>query len=111
MGKLGTVTFTGNSGAKYGFNVYSLDTDFKEIGAVYFFTKRVKKENGKFTHTKHIYVGQTEDLSERFDNHHAMPCIKRHGTNCICVHSESSESKRRQIEDDIIAAYTPTCNG
>ena len=111
MPKLGTVTFTGASGTEYDFNVYPLETEFKKMGAVYFFTKRTKKSDGGYTHCKRIYVGETEDLSERFDNHHKMPCIERHGANCICTHRESSESKRLEIEQDLIDGYDPVCNG
>lgn len=110
MAKLGTVTFVGDLGEKYGFNVYSLNSLFRRLGGVYFFTKRVKKSNGRYTHSRHIYVGQTGDLSERFDDHHRMPCIKRNGANCICIHRESDGRTRRRIERDLIAAYNPTCN-
>ena len=111
MAKLGTVTFTGESGTKYEFNVYPLDTDFQAVAAVYFFTKRTKKTDGSHTHRKHIYVGETEDLSDRFDNHHKMSCIERNGANCVCTHPESTESKRLEVEQDLIDAYSPVCNG
>lgn len=88
MSRLGTVTFTSDSGNKYKFNVYSRDSNFKALAAVYFFTKRIKKSNGRYNHSKHVYVGQTKDLSERFDDHHKMPCIKRNGANSICIHTE-----------------------
>jgi len=111
MAKLGAIIFTGASGTKYNFDVYSIDTKFDDVGAVYFFTKRIKKDGqDKYTHTKHIYVGQTGDLSERFEDHHKMPCIKKNGANCICIHVESNASKRTEIESDLIAAYKPVCN-
>lgn len=110
MAKLATITFKGKSGNKYTFNVYSFDTDFKAIGAVYFVTERTEKADGTGSHTR-IYVGQTGDLSERIDNHHKQDCFEENDANCICVHSESNEDKRLEIEADLIDNYNPPCNG
>jgi len=110
MAKLGSVTFVGDSGKKYDFIVYSLDTGFDAVGAVYFFTERTEKSDGGFVHSSYVYVGQTGDLSERFDNHHAMPCIEKNGANCICIHKESSKDKRCEIEQDLIDNYNTLCN-
>ncbi len=58
-----------------------------------------------------IYIGETGDLSDRFDNHHRMPCIKREGATHICAHKSSdNESIRKAEEDDVIANYNPICN-
>jgi len=110
MGKLGTILFKGKTENEYSFNVYSFDTDFKAIGAVYFVTKRVEKPDGTGNHTR-IYVGQTGDLSERFDNHHKQECFDKHNANCICVYTESDEDTRLEIESDLIDNYNPPCNG
>ncbi len=69
MTKLGTVTFTGKSETKYDFNAYPWGTSFKKgSGAVYFVTKRTQKQDDAgYSHTR-IYVGQTYDLSTRFDH-------------------------------------------
>jgi hypothetical protein len=110
MAKLGTVVFTGASGEKCEFNAYSWGTSFKkDYGAVYFVTKRSKNSEGGYSHTR-SYVGQTEDLSTRFDNHHKQECFDRHGANCICVYSEQDEDARLEIEQDLIANYNPPCN-
>ena len=52
MAGYGTVTFEGTSGTNYEFTAYSRDTDFNAVGAVYFMTKRTKKEDGGFSHTR-----------------------------------------------------------
>jgi len=109
MPKLGSVTFTGSSGKKYKFNAYPINTEFEAFGAVYLFTKRYKNSSGDYNHID-IYIGQTKNISERFENHHAMPCIKRNDANCICIYNESSESKRLDIEKDLIDNYNPPCN-
>ena len=108
MGKLASVTFTGASGMKYDFDVYPWGTNFRPIGAVYFTTKRYSSGNG-YSHAK-IYVGQTGDLLERFDNHHKIGCFRTNGANCICIHPEGVENSRRRIESDLISNYNPPCN-
>ena len=111
MSKYGTVTFAGKSGTQYEFTAYSWDTNFnKDYGAVYFITKRAQNNEGGYSHTK-IYVGQTEDMSQRFDDHHDAPCFKSKGANCKCVYGESREEARLQIEKDLIDKHNPPCNG
>ena len=110
MAKLGTLTFTGASKKKYKFNVYPWSTSFKDnYGAVYFVTKRTQETDGGHCHTR-IYIGQTEDLSTRFDNHHKQICFDEHNKNCICVHGEQDEDARLEIEQDLIENYHPPCN-
>lgn len=111
MSKLGTVQFTGRSGVKYSFNVYLWGTKFKkDYGAVYFITKRTKKSNGSYSHER-IYVGQTSDMSTRFDNHHKKSCFDKHNKNCVCVYGEEDEDTRLEIENDLLDNYDPPCNG
>jgi hypothetical protein len=111
MAKYGTVTYTGKSGKKYEFTAYSWDTEFKEnYGAVYFITKRSPNNDGGNSHTR-IYVGQTGDLSERFDDHHKANCFSSKGANCKCIYGESNKESRLAIERDLIEAYDPPCNG
>jgi len=109
MSELGTVIFAGASGRKYDFDVYSIGADFKDIGAVYFFTERVEENQDDCSHTG-IYIGQTDVMSARFDYHYAMPCIEKNGANCICIHAESNIIEREEIERDLIIAYKPICN-
>ncbi len=110
MAKIGTITLTGSSGKKYKFNIYPYSTQFETVGAVYYISKRTEKADGSGSHSK-IYIGQTGDLSERFDNHHKESCFKKHGANCISIHQEPDEDKRIEIEQDLIDAYDPPCNG
>lgn len=107
---LGTMAFTGKSGKNYEFDVYSLSAaDQLSIPAVYFVTKRHKNSNNRFSH-KRIYVGESEDVSDRLDNHHKQLCFEREGANCICVFRKSDEDARLRIEKDLIDKYDPPCN-
>jgi hypothetical protein len=101
-----TLTLAGASGAKYNFEVFRLDTSFNPVAAVYAVTRR--DSNGQHTV---VYIGQTRNLPERFDDHHKEMCFRRHSANCICVHGEGSERRRLAIEADLIANYAPPCNG
>lgn len=90
----------------YRYWIYTLDMEFEAMPGNYIFSRRSLE-------TKHtaIYIGQTSDLSERFDQHHQMPCIKRHGATHICVHqSDVNEQVRMLEEKDIVKKYDPVCN-
>ena len=108
MAKIASTGFKSHSGKKYSFNIYSLDTSFNNVGAVYIFSKRtIKDDTG--THS-FIYIGETNDLSDRIPNHEKWPCVKKYGANCICTHTESHQETRRKIEDDLLDAHDPPCN-
>jgi|SRR6516162_934822 len=109
MPKFGTITFTGKSGRKYTFTAYSRDSEFNDLGAVYFMTKRTIDRAGKLSHAR-IYVGQTDSLERRPLNHERKPCFDQHGANCVCIYVEREETIRRAIETDIRQAYDPPCN-
>lgn len=102
------VIWTGKSGTKYTFNLYPIGTNFKAIAGVYIFTKqRVDKK------WRAIYIGETEDLSTRFDDHHKMDCIEDEGATHICILSVGMGKKkdRQAVEADLIASENPPCNG
>ena len=108
-------TLTGKSGTKYDFSLWTFD-DFDDIKGtftgegLYLFTRRFRIDEG-YKH-EYIYLGETEDYYERYDNHHKEDCIKKHKSNCIGFYSmtNSSEEKRKAVEDDILAAYNFPCN-
>jgi hypothetical protein len=110
MIKFGTVTFSGKSGTNYEFVAYPLKTEFNAVSGVYFITKRTSNKSGDISHAG-IYIGQTNDLSIRFDKHHKADCFTEHNANCICIHREADEEKRLAIEQDLIDKYSLPCNG
>lgn len=110
MAKLGNVAIDGQSGTSYNFSVYPLQESFSPVGGVYAITKRTKNTKGGYSHT-HIYVGQTGDLSERFDNHHKYSCFTRYDANCICAFQEDNKINREATEADLLAAHSWPCNG
>ena len=105
--KVETINWPGRSGQNYRYFVYPIGTSFKDVPGNYVFAKRTY--NGSLVP---IYVGQTGNLSERFDNHHKMLCILRNGASHICVHeSSTSVAVRMAEEQDIIVRWSPPCNG
>ena len=102
------VRWTGNSGSVYDFELYPISTDFNPIGACYIFTKRMNTGDWQ-----DIYIGQTQDLSERFDNHHAMPCIRQNGATHICIYTAGMHDPvaRTIVENDLLINRNPPCNG
>jgi len=104
-----TINLTGVSGNQYVFEVYSKDTTFNAVGGVYAITSRQQNDQGGFSHTR-IYIGQTDNLSTRFDNHHRLDCFNRKNWNCICVHRDDNESSRLEKERDLIDNYDTPCN-
>lgn len=110
MSKIGTLNLTGASGTKYEFNVYPFDTDFNQISTVYYVSKRSVNKDGTGSHAK-IYIGETENIVDRFSQHHKQNCFENNAANCISVHQEKIERRRLEIEQDLIDAYDPPCNG
>jgi len=100
-----TITLVGRSGAKYQLYVYPWGAALKAVGGVYSVLRQ--DADGYAV----IYVGQTGDLSERFDNHHKTDCFSRHRKTHIAAMVEESERQRLAIEQDLIASYNPPCNG
>jgi predicted GIY-YIG superfamily endonuclease len=101
-----TIEWDGISGKTYTYWIYETGYIFANQPGNYVFARET--ESGRF---KPIYIGQTDDLSERFDNHHKMSCIRRNGATHICAHKSSeNESTRRAEELDLIKRWKPTCN-
>ena len=86
-----------------------MNQEFLSVGAVYAVTRRYQSSEGGHNHDV-VYIGQTEDLSTRFEDHHKADCFKEHKANCICTHGDSDEDSRLAKEDDLIKQYNPDCN-
>ena len=106
MSSEGNIKWPGASGSSYDYQIYKIGTEFKNVPGNYIFAKETSQS--RWTP---IYIGETSNLSERFDDHHKMPCIRRHGSTHIHVHTSSSNANvRRTEESDLLAAWNTTCN-
>jgi len=103
-----SILVTGASGKQYKFWVYPWGHKLKAEGGVYM----VLKNSGTLLVPKYsvIYVGQTENLDERFDDHHKQFCFNRNGRTHIGARLGSVKATRLTIEADLVARYSPSCN-
>lgn len=101
MGYLETAYFTGKSGTIYPFEIYSLDTAFNNVCAVYIFGRWDIYSGIIFP----LYIGETTELAKRLANHEKRLCAMAYGLNCFCIH-RVLESLRFQIETDLINGYS-----
>ena len=101
-----TCNWIGASQKSYAYEIYSIGTKFRNVPGNYIFSKM--SANRKWVA---VYIGETEDLSSRFDTHHAMDCILRNGASHIHVHASSEKMQVRLNEEtDIRQNYKPSCN-
>ena len=104
-----TIIWKGKSGTEYKYWLYDLGDTHDAVPANYIFIKETK--GTKANYFTPIYIGETEDISERFDSHHKMPCIQRNGATHLCTHKSDADKKVRCAEEsDLINNYNPTCN-
>lgn len=102
-----TIEWTGASGRTYKHWIYKLPPNFKAEPGNYVFAREVSP--GRWAP---VYIGETADLSERFDAHHKAECIRRNGATHIHAHLNSKGKAARQAEEaDLIARWKPSCNG
>jgi predicted GIY-YIG superfamily endonuclease len=79
------------------------DTAWKEVGAVY----GVLSDQGGV-----IYIGQTDNLKERMNDHRSnrRHCLHRHSPTWVVVEVISDEAARLLRERQLINRFDPPCN-
>jgi len=101
-----TIFWDGKSGKEYQYRIYEIGQSFKQVPGNYCFAKELEPHNWT-----PIYFGETSDLSERFDNHHKMPCIRREGATHIHTHASNANKETRLAEEaDLVEKWHPKCN-
>lgn len=102
------LTLTGRSRKKYHYEIFEwpADTLLAKAGN-YAFLAQTTQNNFEV-----LYCGETEDLSERFGNHHKSHCALRNRVTHVCAKiTTGGKDVRLSEERDLIAAYDPICNG
>lgn len=110
MSKLDTVTFKGQSGCEYSCRVYPWEHEFKSLAAVYVVTERVVEPNTAPAYSP-VYVGVSDDLARVFESHEKSECFQMYYANTIAVLPVPNASERARIEQDLLEALDPPCNG
>jgi len=100
-----TLTIKGKSGTDYHFYMYKLPVIFSDSGGIYIYT--IELPTGFH---QYVYIGITNNLSTRFDNHHKANEIAKEGATHLSILWESNEAKRIEIEKDILGAISTLCN-
>ena len=104
-----TFCLTDEEDEEYEFHAYPIGTEFPELPAVYAYTK---EGSGLIRWRQPIYIGETGDLSTRFDSHHKADCAEDHGAThiAVCVDNMDSDVRRLWSERMLVAHYKPPCN-
>ena len=106
MNKAPTIKWNGQSGTEYQYWIYPIGTNFKKEAGNYIFAKQTTQN-----HWSPCYIGQTENLDERLEDHEKETCAKRNGATHMHVHLNSGgEQARRAEEKDLILKWQPPCN-
>ncbi|MFD1157014.1 hypothetical protein [Roseovarius aestuarii] len=104
-----TVTWTGNSGSQYRFDVFPVGTQFNPISGVYVACRRLI--TGQF---EALYVGETQSFKDRLNvnagNHDGLRCAARNGMTHIGAIVSTSSAERLRIETDLRHGLNPSCN-
>lgn len=100
------VNWPGSSGKSYRYEGYPLGTSFRIVPGNYIFAKR--NALGQWAP---VYIGETADLSSRFDDHHQEGCISQHVATHVFVHQSATFRQARLDEEtDLRGKFSPVCN-
>ena len=100
------IYWTGASGKEYKYWIHEIGTSFKNCPGNYIFTKETSP--GRWMP---IYIGETESLNDRLSDHEKLPCVNRNGGTHVHVHTNSSNSDARKVEEtDLLDKWDPACN-
>ncbi len=106
--RLGNVPIPGLSGRVYKFRAFPMGTQFAPFGAIYFITSRVRRLDGRISHSR-IYCGHTANMSDRKYTAAQETSFRANDANCICVLPMEDPASRSEIERDIHRKYKLLC--
>jgi hypothetical protein len=103
-GQSSSVTFHGKSGTSYRFQVWPMDAHFKGTAGIYIVTKRecLNRTFPAMGSHRCLAIGQTGDFEVSVLTKAELSKLAEQGANCICVYPVADESRRLQIEKDLI---------
>jgi hypothetical protein len=101
-----TINWVAKSGKTYKYWIYKIGHPMLAKGGNYIFAKETSSN-----YFVPIYIGQTDNLDLRFDNHHKKDCIIAATATHIHTHLNAVERDRLDEESDLIAHWKPSCNG
>ena len=101
-----TINWPGKSGTSYTYYMLPIGANLKSSPGNYIFAKEVTP--GSWLP---IYVGETENLSDRHSNHERRDDAIRHGATHIHAHTtEGGKTSRISEELDLLRRWNTPCN-
>ena len=103
-----TVNWTGLSGITYNLDVFRLGTSVPHYAGVYILCKKKDQIWSIY------YVGEAEDIGDRLSDsqHPGRDCAMRQGASFVATTQvEGGKEARLCVEQDLLDAYAPPCNG
>ncbi len=101
-----TVTWLGQSGTSYNYDVYEPAGVWNPVPGNYIFARQ--EADGTWVA---LYIGQTSSFRDRFSSHERWPCATRHGATHVHARVNTKGAVRRAEEADLLAGNMPPCNG
>jgi hypothetical protein len=97
----------GQSGTEYQYWIHRIGTYFSDEPGNYIYAKEVEPDVWQ-----PVYIGHTSSLEDRLADDEKEACARRHGATHVHVHTTPGGEARRAAEEaDLIARWTPACNG
>lgn len=101
-----SISWPGQSGKEYQFEVFSLDTAFQSLPGVYIYAKQA--EDGTWIP---VYIAQTRDLHQRLEGHVRLDDAVQNGATYLHAHySSAGQASRCSEERDLVLRWQPVCN-
>jgi hypothetical protein len=100
------MTWTGQSGKGYRYEIYTMDTEFRALPGNYIYAQQ--SEEGSWLP---IYVGQTRDMHQRLEGQERLASAIEYGATHIHMHYDTvGQAARCTEERDLIVHWQPPCN-
>ena len=99
------VSWAGQSGKEYKYEVYPLDAGFRALPGIYIYAGQA--EDGTWVP---VYA-QTRDLHQRLEGHVRMDDAIANGATYLHAHYDSAgQAARCSEERDLVLRWQPVCN-
>jgi len=100
------VNWIGQSGKRYPYTVYALDTTFQMSPGNFIYARQA--EDGSWVP---IYIAQTRNLGQRLEGHVTMQDAMQNGATHIHAHYDTAgQAVRCNEERDLLLRWKPVCN-
>lgn len=90
-------------------DAYDVSYDWNAVGGLYVFAGKGRFPGGALG-WKALYVGQTQDFSDRLPNHEKWRAAEKLGATHIHAMVEESAVRRLEIEEILVGFYEPPLN-